>query len=132
MSSFYVRQMMEGWLQDAGMVIPYYPTINEGQDPQDAMYCTLKFSSSFRDTITFCQGDTSEEGEVEVIYFGQAGIGYNALIQALEADMITLMAQRDLTGKLTLVRRSAPFEFSGGSAGQMYGLSIYIDYTLYE
>lgn len=132
MSSFYVRQMVETWLKDPAMVIPYYDTINEEQDPQDDMYCTGRFNSSFRETTTFCQGNTLEEGEVEVTYFGQAGIGDNALIQALEADMVTLMAQRDPDTKLTLTQRSAPFEFSGGSAGQKYGLSIYIDYQLYE
>ena len=114
------------------MVVPYYPTLNEEQNPKDDNYCTARFTSSFRETITFCQGDKLEEGEIEVIYFGKPGIGDNALIQALEADMITMMAQRDPATKLTLTQRSAPFEFSGGSALARYGQSVYIDYVYYE
>lgn len=132
MSSFYVRQVVEGWLEDAAMAVPYYQTINEENNPQDDIWATADFTSSLRDTITFCQGITSEEGEVEVQYFGLPGIGYSALIQAIEADMVTLMAQRDPQGKLVLMNRSAPFETSVGSAKSMYGLSIYIDYQYYE
>lgn len=132
MSSSYVRTLVEGWMKDAGMAVPYYATINEEQNPQDELWCTVDFTSDYRDVITFCEGMTTEEGEVEVQYFGRAGIGDDTLIQALEADMITLMAQRDPQGKCVLIRRSAPFETSSGSADQMYSLSVYIDYQFYE
>jgi len=132
MSSHYVRSLVEGWLKDVAMAVPYYLTINTEQDPQDDIWCTADFSSSYRDTLTFCEGLTTEEGEVEVQYFGLPGKGYEDLIQAVEADMITLMAQRDPQGKCVLMRRSAPYETSGGSARAMYGVSIYVDYQLFE
>ncbi len=132
MSSRYVRVLVEGWLKDVTMGVPYYLTINTEEDPQDDVWCTVDFSASFRDTITFCEGHTTEEGEVEIQYFGLPGKGYDTLIQAIETDMITLMAQRDPQGKMVLMRRSAPFETSGGSAKTMYGLSIYVDYQLFE
>ena len=124
--------MVEGWLKDVSMAVPYYPTINEEQDPQDIMWCSADFSSSLRDTLTYCQGKTSEEGEVRVVYFGQAGVGEDILIAALEADMVLLMANRDPSDKLVLMQRSAPFEFGGGSAERWYGLSVYVDYQFYE
>jgi len=132
MSSNYVRVLVEGWLKDVAMTVPYYLTINTEENPQEDQWCTADFSSNYRDRLTFCEGLTSEEGEVEIQYFGLPGTGYSALILAVEADMITLMAQRDPQGKCVLVRRSAPFETSSGSAKQMYGLSIYVDYQLYE
>lgn len=132
MSTLYVRTLVEGWLNDVAMNVPYYPTINEEQNPSDAIWCTAKFNSDFRDVITFCRGNTTEEGDIEIEYFGLPGIGDDALLTALEADMITLMSQRDPAGKCVLLRRSAPFETSGGSASLLYGLSIFVDYQLYE
>jgi hypothetical protein len=132
MSSRYVRTLVEGWLQDAAMTVPYYRTINEEQNPQDDIWCTAEFSSPFRDLITYCEGLTTEEGEIEIEYFGLPGKGYDTLIQALEADMLILMAQRDPQGKCVLMRRSAPYETSRGSASAMYGLSVYVDYQLFE
>jgi len=132
MSSRYVRTLVKGWLLDPEMSVPYYQTINEEQNPQDQIWCTADFSSSFRDVITFCNGEISEEGEIEIEYFGLPGIGDDTLIQALEADMVILMARIDPQGKCTLMRRSAPFETSGGSAKLMYGLSVYVDYQLFE
>jgi len=130
MSSRYVRNLMETWLKDPAMAVPYYLTVNEEQDPQDDVWCTCDFSSNYRETMTFCEGVTSEEGEVEVVYYGLPGKGYDALIQMLEADMLVLMARRD--PKLALLNRSAPFEFSGGSADEMYAMSVYVDYQLFE
>ena len=132
MSSKYVRDMVEGWLGDVALAVPYYPTVNEDQNPGDAQWCTVDFSSSFRDTLTFCAGMTSEEGELQVIYFGEAGVGEDALLTAIEADMLIIMAKRDPANKLVLMQRSAPFEFSGGSASKNYGLSIFVDYQFYE
>jgi len=131
-SSKYVRDLVEEWLGDVAMVIPYYPTINEEQNPDDDMWCSAEFGSNLRDTVTFCGGTVIEEGEIVVDYLGQAGKGDDVLLTALEVDMITLMAKRDPANKLVLTQRSAPFEFSGGSADRWYGLSIYVDYQFYE
>jgi len=132
MSSSVVRTLVEQWLEDPAMAVKYYATINEDQDPDDAMWCTAKFSPSYRESTTFCGGKTTEEGEVEIIYFGQPGIGESALIVAVETDMLVLMAQRDPAGDMVILNRSAPFEFSGGSAGSLYGLSIFLEYQYYE
>lgn len=132
MSSLYVRNIIEGWLSDAAMTVKFYPTINEEQNPSELMWCTCKYASPFRETLTFCEGSTSEEGDVEIRYFGQAGIGDDALLTAMELDLKTLMAQRDSTQKLTLVQRSAPFEQSDGSAKSMYAVSAYVDYQYFE
>ncbi|RLC00593.1 MAG: hypothetical protein DRH90_18125 [Deltaproteobacteria bacterium] len=132
MSSSIVRTLVEGWLNDVAMTVPYYPTVNEDQNPQDNIWCTADFSSSFREAMTFCNGYTNEQGEVEVIYYGLAGIGEDALIAAVEADMATMMAQRDPANKLVLMNRSAPYTFSSGSADREFALSVYIDYNLYE
>jgi hypothetical protein len=132
MSSGYVRTLIEGWLNDAAMDVPYYPTANLEQNPTDDIWCTADFSSNFRDFMTYCDGMVIEEGEVEVRYLGLPGIGYSTLLAALEADMITLMAQRDPGGKCVLMSRSAPFESSGGTATLQYGLSVYMDYQYFE
>ena len=132
MSSLYVRQQVETWLQDAAMTTPYYPTINEDQNPTDAMWVTADFDANFREVLAFCDGEVREEGDIELVYQGPPGTGYTALITAIEADMKTLMAQRDASGKLVLTNRSAPFEYSNGDADLNYELAITIEYSYYE
>ena len=119
-------------MREPDMLIPYYPTINEDQNPEDERWVTAEFNGSLRDTLTFCEDNIIEEGDIELVYFGQPGVGYQPLMLAMEADLVTLMSKRDDTGKLVFVRRSAPYDYSSGSANMMYALSVYIDYQFYE
>lgn len=114
------------------MAVAFHPTINMEQNPVDTTWCTASFGSTYRETLSFCQGIVEETGELEIIYFGPAGEGYQALIQAIETDMQTLMAQRDPNNKLVLTGQSAPFEYTGGDAEQDYSCSVYIDFTYYQ
>ncbi len=132
MSSKYVRDLITAWVNDAAMTTKYYPTINMDNNPAEDMWFTVEFSSSYRESLTFCSGKTMESGEIEVVFFGLPGVGYSALITPLEADIKTLMAQRDPTQKLVLMEASAPIEYSGGSADESYELSTYIEYIYFE
>ena len=132
MSSAYVRSLVRTWLQDSAMVVPFYNTINEEQKPSDDNWCTVHFNNPYREVTTFCEGDWVEEGEAEIVYFGLPGVSDTNLIQLIEADMTTLMAKRDPNEKLVLMNRSAPIEYSSGSAGLDYALAIYVDYTFYS
>ena len=60
MSSLYVRQKVEGWLNDAAMTTPFYPTINEEQDPTDPIWVTADFDSAYREVLAFCDGEVKE------------------------------------------------------------------------
>ena len=131
MSSLVVRQLFEAWLQDAAMAVPYYPTVNMVQDPTDDIWCTAEFGSTYRDTLTFCDGAKIEDGEVELVYFGPPGEGDSAILTAMEADLAVLMQQTDPSGRLVLLNRSAPFEYSGGTADQQYAVSCFVEYQYF-
>lgn len=132
MSSKYVRDLFTTWLNDPAMTLPYHPTINTNATPTEAMWMMAEFNSYYRGTMTFCSGVKMESGEVEIIVFAPPGIGYNGVITALEADMKTLLAQRDPTQKLVIMELSAPQEYSGGSADEDYSMSVYADYVYYS
>ena len=131
MSSLAVRQLFETWLQDPAMQTRYYPTVNQAQNPADDIWFTATFDSISRETVTFCEGSEIEDGEVELVYFGLPGEGYSAVIAAIEADMNVLMAKTDPTGRLVLGDRSAPFEYSGGTADEEYSVSVYVEYQYF-
>ena len=131
MSSLFVRKTVEGWLQDPAVVTPFYPTVNYDQNPSDDIWFTAEFGSTYRETMTFCDGLEMEEGEVQLIYFGPPGTGYDAVLAAMEADLAVLMAQKDPTGKLVLTGRSSPFEYTGGDAEREYAASCFLEYQLY-
>lgn len=132
MSSLYVRQLFEGWLQDPAMTVPYYPTVNMEQNPIDDLWMTAEFGSSYRDVVTVCSNQEIEEGEVEVLFFGLPGQGYTAVLTALETNIGILMSRTDPNNKLTILRRSGPVEYTRGDAENFYIASCFIDYNLYE
>lgn len=123
---------MEQWVVDPAIQTPYYPTINQNQDPRDDIWFTAEFGASYRETLTFCQGETMEDGEIQIIFFGLPGIGYDAVLTAMETDLAVLMTQLDPSGKLVLTGRSAPFEYSGGSAEKEYAASVFIEYQYFQ
>jgi hypothetical protein len=131
MSSLYARSLLETWLKDPAMTVPFFGTINETVSTTPNIWCTASFGSTYREVLAFCDGVEREEGELEIIYFGPPGEGYQALLQAIETDMLTLMAQRDPNNKLVLTGRSAPFEYTGGDAEQEYSCSVYVDFSYY-
>lgn len=132
MSSLAVRQLVETWLTDAAMTVKFYPTINETQNPMDAMWVTADFDATFRERLTLSCEEVREEGDIELVYQAPPGTGYTAIITAIEADMKTLMAQRDPSGRVVLTNRSAPFEYSNGNANMNYELAITVEYSYYE
>ena len=119
-------------MQDPAMTVPFYNTTNEEQSPSDDIWATLEFNFADRETLTFCRDTTEEQGEFEVVYLGQPGIGDVALLTAAEADIKTLMAQRDPTNKLILTQSNPPEEFTQGDAQMEYGVAFSIEYSYYE
>ena len=127
MSALYVRGMVKGWLGDASLDVPFYDTINLEQNPSDTNWVTAEFESTLRDKISFCEW--REEGEVLLIYTGAAGVGDGDLLKAVEKDIKTFMAFRDLTRQLTITGVQAISEYSGGSANAGYQVEVTIEYT---
>ena len=127
MSALYVRGMVKGWLGDASLDVPFYDTINLEQNPSDTNWVTAEFESTLRDKISFCEW--REEGEVLLIYTGAAGVGDGDLLKAVEKDIKTFMAFRDLTRQLTITGVQAISEYSGGSANAGYQVEVTIEYS---
>lgn len=126
MSALYVRDMVRSWLKDESLEVPFYDTVNLEQNPSDVNWATAEFESTLRDKISFCEW--VEEGEVLVIFTGAAGVGDSDLLKAVEKDMKTFMAFRDLTRQLTITGIQAISEYSGGSANAGYQVEVTIEY----
>lgn len=126
MSSRLVRRQVETWM--GAMTTPFYNTVNMEQDPTDNMWVTVEYNIPLKNTATFC-GDTIEEGNFTVAFFGQPGIGDDALLTAAELDMRVLMQQVDVSGSVTLTNRSAPMDFR---QGEWYIVEFTVDYEYYD
>lgn len=132
MSSSYVREMFRTWLSDASIQSPYYDTINLEQNPAEDTWVTAEFDVTFRERKTFCEGSWEEEGEVQLMFNGRAGVGDGELLTISEADIKTLLSFRDATGQLVVTGVSGVNEYSGGSANMGYQLEYLIEYTFME
>ena len=130
MSSNYVRQMLEQWAKDPAVVSPFYNTVNEQQNPNVDIWFTAMYEAETRDKLTFCQAH-EERGLIELIFSGRAGRGYTALLAQAEADAATIAALTDATGQFVIRNTLPPDEFSGGSAGKWYSVTIPLEYSFF-
>lgn len=111
MSSLAVRQLAEDWVDAIG-TIPYYSTINSQAEPQDNLWVTLDFEVFGYTKQTYC-GDFLEDGEIRLIFLGRVGVGQDSIIQAAETFADLFMDSIDPAGKLVLLQRSPPADYSG-------------------
>jgi hypothetical protein len=123
MSSLAVRQIARQWV--TSLSVPYYNTIGEEQNPQDAVWVSLEFDFFSYDKLSYCD-QWVEEGIIRVAWFGAIGNGEEALVQVAETDAATIMAQVDPAGKVTIVGRSAPEVFR--LDGPQLGVEISFNY----
>ena len=132
MSSLYVRTTFRNWVTDpVGFTVPYYDTINRSVSPIDAIWLTLDFEPEFSEEINFCR-DAIEEGVVDFVFSGRAGVGDTALLTAAEADMAWLKTQTDPTGRLVIRSIQAPEEFTAGDAEVNYRIVFGVEYVFHN
>jgi hypothetical protein len=112
MSTFYIRQKAEAWATALIATVPYYPTINQNQDPSDDMWMTLEFQTFGATKETYCD-DFVDDGEIILTFFGRVGLGYAPQIQTAEAYAALFFANTDVTGQLVLTSMNPPVDFVG-------------------
>lgn len=108
MSSHYVRTTVKNWVK--GGTVPFYDTVNVEQNPTDPIWLTLDWGIPFRTVDTFCR-ETTEEGTIAFVFFGNAGIGDDDLLAAAETFMDAVMLKSDTSGRLVLLDQGAAFDF---------------------
>lgn len=131
MSALYVRRKFREWLTHPSMAVPFYETVNTATNPQEDIWVTADFNALYREKMTYCEGSWMEEGDVSLIYNGLPGVGDEALIEAAEKDVETLMAFRD-SPLFILTERSAVNDFSSGATNQNYQIEIIVSYQYQE
>jgi hypothetical protein len=129
MSSLYVRTKVREWC--AGLTLPFYDTVNVNlADPPDRAWITLQFMTAQGLKADYCHGQ-HERGIFDFVVLCQGGSGDAVLAQA-EADLATLMSQRDPAGRLSLVQ-AGPFEdFPQPGIVRLFTLSAAIDYQYFH
>ena len=131
MLALYVRRKFREWLTHPSMAVPFYETVNTATNPQEDIWVTADFNALYREKMTYCEGSWMEEGDVSLIYNGLPGVGDEALIEAAEKDVETLMAFRD-SPLFILTERSAVNDFSSGATNQNYQIEIIVSYQYQE
>jgi hypothetical protein len=129
MSSLYVRNWFRS--HTASLGVPYYETVNSEQNPTDPVWVTYEFNAEFAEVLSFC-GDGAEEGVVDVIVSSQPGTGDAAALSAVEAAAAYLVSQNDATGRLVILGKQPPDEYSDGSADRTYRVIVGIEYRFYR
>ena len=129
MSALYVRNTFNTWAGEvaAATGTPFYPTINEDQNPSDPVWFTLEYVAEFYSNGTFCKSEETEDGFVRVVVFASAGTTDIPAVTALEA--IGLEFAKKVDAQVTIEGFEPLSEMTGGSADQNYRVGVIIDYT---
>lgn len=132
MSSLYVRSLVRSWLSNSSIDAPYYDTVNFEVNPQEDIWVTADFETTFRERLTFCENHWKEEGEVLLVFTGSPGIGDGQLLAVAEKDVKTLLAFRDPTRQMLVTGVGGVAEYSAGSANMGYQIEYTIEYEYTE
>ena len=129
MSALYVRNTFRTWAAQVATATgyPYYNTINEEQNPVDAVWFSLEFVAEFYSNGTFCKSEETEDGFVRVVVFGQPGTTDVPAVTALEAIGLEFAKKTDT--QLTIEGFEPLSEMTAGSADQNYRVGVVIDYS---
>jgi hypothetical protein len=122
MSSVAIRRKMETFA--AGLGVPYYPTINEEQNPTDPLWMSLDFSGEYSEKTTFCD-DQLEVGQIEFLFFANPGVGEQSVFSFIERVMNQVNLYQDDNLVLGAVQ---PLDDNGGSAeNRWFEISCRVD-----
>ena len=129
MSALYVRNTFNTWAGEVATATgtPFYPTINEEQNPADAVWFTLEYAAEFYSNGTFCKSEETETGFVRVVVFASPGTTDIPAVTALEA--IGLEFAKKVDAQVTIEGFEPLSEMTAGSADQNYRVGVVIDYT---
>ena len=116
MSALYVRNTFNTWAGEVATATgtPFYPTINEEQDPLDAVWFSLEYVAEFYSNGTFCKSEETEDGFVRVVVFAQPGTTDLPAVTALEA--IGLEFAKKVDAQVTIEGFEPLQEMTAGSA----------------
>ncbi len=120
-----MRNLAETWIQNIG-VPPFYPTINQNQEPSDDLWMTVDYESFGATKETYCN-EFLEDGEIRLIFIGRVGIGYATVMQAAEAFTTTFLLNTDPNGRLVLLNGNPPIDFAG-SNDPWFVIEIAVEY----
>lgn len=123
-----IRDQVETWLTAAGT--PFYPTINEEQEPDDDVWMTVIYGFSFIGDKTFCDGRV-ENGTFTVVHYGNPGLGWRPVLQQAEAVNTYLRGVVDPIGKLVITNFGFPIEFTTGDGVPWYGVEIIYQFSFF-
>jgi hypothetical protein len=129
MSSKYIRDFARGLTPR--LTTPYYDTINSDVSPTEDLWFTLTFDAYSKQVDTYCRS-TVEYGVINLIFFGNPGIGDGVILTAAEADATIFYNQSDTSGRLVFINRSPPEELISNDGSPDYVVSVSIEYEFYS
>ena len=106
--------------------VPFYDTENVVVKPTERTWVTVEWMQGTTARMDFCT--MRENGFINVVFIGRAGVGDTELLTAGEAAMDLLMANIDVTGLLVLNRQGVPDVFSDNMGHFCVGFPVEYDY----
>ena len=127
MAERYVRRALEDFI-NANFATPYYTSVNLDEDPADATWCSIDWGVSLARRLTFCN-EQEYDGTFQLLFFGIAGQGDDALLTSSELDVNLLKTFADPGGRLVLNNFSSAEDFR---QDRWYAIAFTIEYLLHD
>jgi hypothetical protein len=87
----------------------------------------MEFASYGMDKLSYCD-EWQEVGSIQLDFFGDAGVGDDALLAAAEPAAKQFFRSVDPAGKLVLTNLSAPDDFTPTGGTPKFGVSFIVEY----
>lgn len=127
MSSKHVRDTFRSWA--ATLATPFYDTVNKTVNPTEDIWCSVRFDAFDNEWQTLCNKE--ETGEIELMYFAQAGVGDSAVLTAIETDVPVILGKRDTPLEKFKVHGCGPVD-DFGMPDANFRMSVRFDYSFYH
>jgi hypothetical protein len=112
----------------AALDVPYVDTINYEVNPDHDIWFTIEFSAYGMDKLSYCN-TWQEVGSIQLDFFGVAGVGDDALLEAAEPAAKKFFESLDPSGRLTFTTIAAPDDFTPSGGVPKFGVSFLISYN---
>jgi hypothetical protein len=126
MSTRAVRTLSRQWA--TGQAVPYVDTVNFEVNPANDIWFTLEFSAYGMDKLSYCNA-WQEVGTIQLDFFGIAGVGDDALLEAAEPVARKFFESAEQDSRMTFTTISAPDDFTPTGGVPKFGVSFTISYT---
>lgn len=125
-----IRSALSAYLSGLGVPFPFYDTINETQQPNDNLWCSVDFIALSNEHNCYDGTRRIERGIATISIYGRPGVG--DLLTTAAAELMRDYFDGFSSSGVVVMNVIPSNEITSGSAQNYYGVEIQLEYDYYN